>query len=386
MRMSSLGVLAVLCASVGAPAVAAETAELLKAIRAVDHNGAGAEQARAAYAELVQSDRSSLTEILAALNGANPLASNYLRSAFEVIADAEQGDSPQAALLAFLGDRDNHPRARALAFEWIAKHDADLADNLLDGMLLDPSSELRRRSVQKRLDRAKELTAAGDADASKAAYQEALQGAIDEDQVQQIAQALKKSGEEVDLVRHFGLLTEWKIIGPFDNKDQKGFDVPYPPESELKFDAAYEGMKGEVRWQSIAAEDAMGKIDIAKQVAPHKGAVMYMYTEYEAREAGEVWFRLATPNAWKLWVNDDLAFARGEYHRGMRWDQYRVKVSLRQGNNRLLFKILQNEQTQDWAQTYALQFRVCDGEGVAILPVKKYQAALAPAPNPVAGK
>ncbi|HAA52707.1 MAG TPA: hypothetical protein DCE43_23530, partial [Planctomycetaceae bacterium] len=108
--------------------------------------------------------------------------------------------------------------------------------------------------------------------------------------------------------------------------------------------------------------------DIAKQISPYKGAVMYCTTEFEAKAAKSIQFRLGTPNAWKLWVNGRLVFANEEYHRGMKLDQYSVPVTLRAGSNTILLKICQNEQEQDWAQRYQFQLRTCNVSGIAVHP------------------
>jgi hypothetical protein len=50
-------------------------------------------------------------------------------------------------------------------------------------------------------------------------------------------------------------------------------------------------------------------------------------------------------------------------------------VSLRKGSNSILLKILQNEQTQSWAQDYSVQFRITDGSGKALLPTESYDPA-----------
>ncbi len=101
---------------------------------------------------------------------------------------------------------------------------------------------------------------------------------------------------------------------------------------------------------------------------PYKGAVMYLATDFVADKARPVEVRLGTPNAWKVWVNGKLLFAREEYHRGMAIDQYRVPAKLKEGRNTILVKLCQNEQDQDWAQRYQLQLRVCDAAGSAVHP------------------
>ena len=79
-------------------------------------------------------------------------------------------------------------------------------------------------------------------------------------------------------------------------------------------------------------------------------------------------FRFGTPNAWKLWLNGELLFGREEYHRGMFYDQYQVRGQLKPGKNVILMKICQNEQKEDWAQDWKIQFRICDPTGRALRP------------------
>jgi len=367
--------LSLVCGIFHAAAFAQSTRDSLQVIRAVSHQAEGNIAAGKAYQSLIKQDRSVLPDVLEAFNGANPLAANYLRSAFEVLVADGKGEIPVKELQAYLADRDNNQKARAMVFEYLSKRDPEKMNTMLDGMLDDPSAGLRFLAVQKVLDQAKGYEAQGNQESAVAAYRHALEGATEEGQVKAINEALKKAGVKVDLQEHFGLLTGWRIIGPFDNTNESGFDVVYPPEKELDFSATYDGKTGKVSWQAIGSKDDMGNVDIAKSIAPHKGAVMYMYTEYVSPRDQDVFVRMATANAWKLWGDGELIFAREEYHRGKRWDQYRVPVHLHQGTNRFLLKILQNEMTQDWAQDYSVQFRITDESGKALLPANAYDPA-----------
>ena len=97
---------------------------------------------------------------------------------------------------------------------------------------------------------------------------------------------------------------------------------------------------------------------------------MYATTEFVSASDQEVEFRLGTPNAWKLWLNGKLVFEREEYHRSTRMDQYKMSVKLKKGSNRILMKVCQNEQKQEWAQGYKYQLRVCNSTGSGIMPAK----------------
>ena len=329
----------------------------------------GAMGARAAVRELVAGGRENLLPVLHGFQGATPLGSNWLRSAFETIAAAEvrAGRSlPADELTAFIRDTANAPAARRLAYEWLLKQDDTLSQRLIPGLLQDPHPDFRRDAV------ARLISLAADADGERAVelYREALLGAVHEDQVKTVAKVLNAAGDSVDLQRHFGFLANWQIVGPFDNRDKKGFAIQYPPELGVDPEASYDGqlLSDEVHWQAISTEDDFGVIDIGGQIENYKGSLMYATTTFASPVSRDVELRLGTPNAWKLWLNGELIFEREEYHRGTRMDQYRIRVSLRSGENTIVLKICQNEQEQDWAQAYQYQLRVSDSTGAAVLP------------------
>ena len=58
----------------------------LEALRAVGKEGQGNEAAGKAWQEIVKADAATLPEVLKGMNGANPLAENWLRAAVGVIA------------------------------------------------------------------------------------------------------------------------------------------------------------------------------------------------------------------------------------------------------------------------------------------------------------
>ena len=366
------GLAAIILAATAANLSAADLSSQLNAIRKVSREGQGNEAAAAAVRTLSAASASDLSQILSGFEGASPLAANYLRNVVEGVADRHLAASkalPAKQLETFVLARSNDPRARRLAFEVLAKVDSTAGDRLIPQMLLDPSPEFRRDAVQRLITEAESL-GKDSSDQAKQVYRKALSGATDSDLVKNISKSLRKLGDDVDLISHFGFLTDWRIVGPFDNQKFIGFDAVYAPEDKLDFAAKLKAKEGEVTWGDVTTEDEFGIVDIAKSIAPHKGAVMYLATSYESAGARKVEFRLGTPNAWKLWINGKFQFGRDEYHRGMAIDQYRVPAELKAGKNVILLKLCQNEQTDDWAQRYQIQIRVCDPSGVAVLPVK----------------
>ncbi|HEV8071743.1 MAG TPA: hypothetical protein VGP76_28765 [Planctomycetaceae bacterium] len=341
----------------------------LAALRAVDKQGAGHEEAQRAMQSLAAADAADLPAILKAFDGASPLASNWLRNLVETVADRNlqlKRPLPAAELEAFVRETSHNPRGRRLAYEWLVKIDPTAPARLIPGMLLDPAAEFRHDAVALRMGEAAKVDAARDKPQALKLYREALSGALDDDQVKTIAQALTKLGEKVDISKHFAFLTQYSVIGPFDNRGGLGLEAVYPPEKEIQLDAAYDGQIGKVSWQPLQSRGDYGMVDIAKQVKPYKGAVMYLLTGFQSPISRRVELRLGTDNAWKLWLNGELQFSRNEYHRGKSLDQYRIPVTMKPGNNVILLKLCQNEQTEDWAQDYQVQLRVCDSNGLGI--------------------
>ncbi len=355
-----------------APTVSASAADidsLLKAIKAVGREAQGNREANQAVAALSQQNASTLPAVLMGFRDANPLAANYLRGAVEAIADRtlNAGKSlPTESLEKLIRDAEQDPRGRRLAFELLTRVDPAAPDRIIPDMLLDPSPEFRRDAVARLIVAGEKSLKDKDADAAKITFKKALSGATDDDQVKTLAKQLKEMKEDVDLQKHFGFLIGWRFIGPFDNVGLKGFDTAYPPEEKLDFAAKYEGQKGEVAWDKTTTDHEYGIVNVAKQIAPYKGAAMYMTTEFHSPTARSVEFRLGTPNAWKIWVDGKQLFGRDEYHRGMALDQYRVRGEVKAGANTILLKLCQNEQTEEWAQRYEFQLRVADLSGLGL--------------------
>jgi hypothetical protein len=318
---------------------------------------------------------------LAAFDDATPVAANWLRSAVDAIVEEEKKarrplDADQLQVFAL--DRKRTPAARRLAFELTETADKAAAARILPEFLNDPSPELRRDAI------AAELTAA-DALSTDAIKKEAwgrlFALARDQDQVEAIAEKLKKVGGEPNVTRHFGYVTEWSVSGEFDNAELKGYAVAHPPEK----DADRAGWKYAQSW------DQYGNVDLNAAVADKKDVLAYAAATVVAEQETKCQVRLASPNAIKVFVNGKEVYAREEYHSGSKMDQHAVSVTLQKGANELLVKVCQNDRKAEWMKPWEFAARVCDATGGAI-PLKQQitkdgkqtttdLGALAPAPK-----
>lgn len=356
------------CCSFPVVAKADEVTDALVVLKSVGPNAQGHREAQQAWSVAAQADAARLPDLLAALDDAGPLAANWIRAAVEAVAEravAADDKSLAAPLETFTLDVGHAPRARRLAYDWLARFDSTAADRLMPGFVNDPSTELRREAIER-------IVAAADKETDEAPRKTLLEQAFaasrDVDQIADLKERLKKLGVEVDVTRHYGFLTKWRLIGPFDNVGGKGFDAAFPPEADIRFDAKYPGKDDkEVAWQEHETTDPLGMVDLNAALGKNKGAAAYAYAEFVSDDAMPVDVRIGSIVAVKVWVNGKLVDSRETYHAGTSVDQYVSQATLQPGVNRILVKCCENEQTEPWAQDWQFQLRICDAVGTAVL-------------------
>lgn len=355
-----------------------ELTDALAKVRAVGPEGRGHAEASAAWKTVANADATSLVTILEAMDGANDLTQNWLRPAVDAIASRTltAGKSlPVTELGAFVLDTHHDPHARRLALDWLAKVDAPTVDKLLPGMLNDPSLEIRYDAVQKVIDQASQSLAAKNKPGASLLFQQALTSVRDVEQISQISTNLADLGQTVDSLKLFSFITQWKIVGPFDNTGRKGFENVFAPEKSLDLLSEFDGKSGKVKWQDYVVTDKFGKVDFNAAYGKLKEVTAYATADFLSETAQNVEVRLGCETSWKLWLNGKLLFGRDEYHFDSQIDQYKLPAQLQPGHNILLLKVCQSEQAEDWTVDWNFQVRITDSLGTPILPTLTYTNA-----------
>ncbi|TWT75891.1 hypothetical protein Pla123a_26750 [Posidoniimonas polymericola] len=359
---------AVLGAAAGSDA--ADLSPAIERLAAASGASSASPDLQQAWRRVAAGDPQRMTDVLAAMDAPSATAQNWLRTAADAMAERalESGDGfPEAELQQFLFNPDQPPRGRRAAYEWLVENRPELKAELLPKLLNDQSVELRYDAVAALMDKA-EAASGGE---QRELYEQAFASALNLKQLQKCAERLGELGDKPDIVEAMGFIADWKIIGPFDNVDGVGFDKAYPPEERVQLDATYPGKNGVVAWQDAEAEGALGEVDLTEPLGPEKGATAYLYATFDSPAAVPAQVRYASSNATKLWVNGDELASNQVYHAGNPLDQFRCPVELREGENTILVKVCQNEQTEGWAQAWDLQLRITDPIGKALLPATK---------------
>ena len=344
------------------PAMAAESdiTTALAAIKKVSREGEGNTAAATAWKTLAKAGGPALFPTLEAMKGADATATNWLLTAIDAIRESETKAGrklPADQLEAFVKDTNQSPRARRIAFELLVKDVPASRERLLAGFENDPSLELRRDAIAQGLEKAEKP---GDLKQ----YQRLFQAARDKDQVEAIAKAIEKLGTKPSITEHYGYVTHWRLIGPFDSTDGKGFEVAYSPEARVDLKATLKGKDGaDVAWVPFVTTDRYATVDLNKGLGKHKFAAAYAFAMIQSDKERPVEVRIASQNAVQIFLNGQKIFQREEYHHGTRMDQHIGRGTLKAGANELLVKVCQNNQDQAWAQAWAIQCRLCDVTG-----------------------
>lgn len=360
------------------PIHAADVSQLTETINNIGSDGKGYPEAVAAMESLSQLDQSSVPSILAAIDEERPVSANWLRGAVEAIAQkAQQSGNPVTSetLVRFIESDKHSPKSRSVAFHLLKQQDPPTADSLVPSFTKDASLELRLLAVERLMNQASALAEKEQATDAIATYKAALDATRNAYQAQQIADALEKLNVEVDTTEHFGFVKSWHLIAPFEFAKGDGFDATYPPEQEIDLTARYPGklvdeVPGPAAWKKVDLGSGKKRVDFNKTFAPVKEVVGYAVTTFDSDKPQQVELRWGSPNATKVWVNGKLIAADKVYHAGDNFDQYSASAKLKAGENTILVKVVQNEQTQSWTNVWHFELRVCDHLGTAIRDVK----------------
>ncbi len=397
-RSNAIHTLALILLLGGSHALAATPQELIERIKAVGTEGKGNTAAAGAWRELVAIGPPAVIPILKEFDDRRLVVVNWLRPAVDAIAERAAIDGrplPIEELVAFLTERANPPLGRALAYELLCQADPSTPQRWLPRFLDDPSPDLRRAGVAAALIEAgKRLEGASQgpyllaglavgtvvALSPKAAflpgpqqtailglYEQTLAAAGDPDQVDDCAAKLRSLGREIDLAKKFGFVREWALVAPFDNSRMAGFNVAYPPEKGVDLSATYTAKASKkATWGGYRTTSNRGVVDLNDALGREKGAVGYAFAMIDSPTERPIEIRAGSYNAIKIWLNGKEVLSHEEYHHGMSVDQFVNRATLRAGKNELLVKVCQNEQTENWAQSWTFQLRLCDAAGAAV--------------------
>jgi len=146
------------------------------------------------------------------------------------------------------------------------------------------------------------------------------------------------------LAQDLGVLSDFWVIGGFDNEGKSGCARDFGPEAPgLSLAEQVEGVNGRhLSWQKSTTTTPDGYVNLATLLQPNKEAVGYALTFLDAPKDTPTILSLGTSGAFRLWVNGALSASSDRYN-VPRADQHRVQVQLKKGLNRVVLKVCQEQ-------------------------------------------
>ncbi|MGD8859844.1 MAG: DUF3857 domain-containing protein [Myxococcales bacterium] len=139
-----------------------------------------------------------------------------------------------------------------------------------------------------------------------------------------------------------GYVTDWRVIGPFDNEGKIGFDQETPPEAQRMqapdLEASYPGRERPVSWREFPDIAHAGYVSFGAITRPRQNVcgLAETFVHSERKQPLSLW--LGAGGAVKVYWNGEPVF-RDEAYRMPFPDRSVVMVGAHAGINRLLVKV-----------------------------------------------
>lgn len=135
-----------------------------------------------------------------------------------------------------------------------------------------------------------------------------------------------------------GSVTQWQLVGPFENLSRSGFDKSYGPVEHPEKDASFKSLTNAlVKWFTPPHTNNDGWFFIQPHI-PNRTAVTYAQSFINVPADMDVLINAGVNGSIKVWVNDALVVSE-ERERVTELDCYKGECHLRKGYNRILVQV-----------------------------------------------
>jgi tetratricopeptide (TPR) repeat protein len=132
-------------------------------------------------------------------------------------------------------------------------------------------------------------------------------------------------------------LTNWLMVGGFENAERSGLRTVFGPEENLRWDAVYDGKQWPVRWRPAQPLHRTGGVSFSL-AQPTAWLTVYLRTGVLAPCTTNVMLCVSCDGALRCWLNGRGVAETTKYPD---WapDMYFIPVTLQAGTNLLVFKV-----------------------------------------------
>jgi tetratricopeptide (TPR) repeat protein len=177
----------------------------------------------------------------------------------------------------------------------------------------------------------------------------------------------KKAWLEYDKI---GSVTNWQVVGTFDNTSGSGFNKSYGPLEHPEADAEFKNkVEAKVKWYTVPQEKKNRWFDFDLYFN-YGNSIVYAQTFVKSEKAQKAFLYTGVSGSIKVWVNDKLVLQEQE-ERNNDLDTYVNSIELNKGYNRILVQIGESE-----ANAANFMVRICDDNAnpiAGLTSVAEYQ-------------
>jgi len=133
-------------------------------------------------------------------------------------------------------------------------------------------------------------------------------------------------------------ISDWWLIGPFDNTNGNGLTTSFPPESEFDISKIYKGIETqEVKWKRYNNKES-GYIDLTKVFHPSENGVVYAARIFNMNKAKSMKIGVGSNDGVRMWLNGKLVLDQ-KVMRKAEPNQEILTLPFKKGENSVLIKI-----------------------------------------------
>ena len=149
--------------------------------------------------------------------------------------------------------------------------------------------------------------------------------------------SLGKTDEAKKLFYKNSIITNWMIVGGFDNNERTGLNKSFGPEENIALDQTYEGKEWQVKWRPVFPFRREGSIDL-NIVRPKKWIAAYLRTGFVLAQPTNALLQISFSGAFRVWLNGQPVAEENKYNT---YEDFmrRVPLAFHAGTNVVVVKL-----------------------------------------------
>lgn len=156
-------------------------------------------------------------------------------------------------------------------------------------------------------------------------------------------------------------ITDWQVVGPFDNERGDGFERAFEPETTIDLAGHYRGKEREIGWRRLQVKPNFGSIDLHSVMRPNEESLAYALTWLRVDKDTPAALQWGSDESAAIWINDGKVYSR-DIERSGRFDQDIVPIKLFKGWNKVLVKTT----TQQYGWSFSVRLTDLAGQPLPV--------------------